>query len=362
MISNEIRSRTAPNPVTTYLSVFKIEVSSGREAVYENGRQQVELTLSVAEARDYTLTEQQVNTLTVVYRTLNGQYEPLPQKPPENGDAFRWFVSATRDERFEYFRLQGTSQRSTPSAKSNAQPAPSPKADVKSRKYYVSTLAPGGSMIELFARIEIEGELYTTGLDPVSVAPVTAIALPNYAYPTDYIWEKSWSRGNPPGTDFINEWSLSARQARFSYGTLVDKPYGMIRWQRPQEGEKAASNVGVALPGDEQFRYNPDIELGPDFPKVMHRDVQSDNPHEIVVVLQASNIIPFNLPSFEQGGPCQVDAYDIDGNFHRIKFAFDDSQGSDYDHRTNLKVTILSPADSNATSSLNATYSQDERH
>lgn len=336
-------SRIAPLPITDYLSLFKIEVSSGSEFMYENGRQQVELTLSVAERDGYILTEAELNILTVVHRTPNGQYEPLPATPQDTTDEFEWFLNSARDERFEYFPLQAKSKCNSTAKKNNFQSVSQTKVDIKTRTFYITTTAPGGSSIELFAQIEICGEPYTTGVDFVSTAHLTAVALPNYTE-QDYTWVKSWFEGNPPSAAFINEWSLAANKARFSYAEeLADKPYGMIRWQVPAEGERNASNVGLAFPREKEFKYNPKIRVSDDFLLKRHTVVQSPDPYEIVVVLQASNIITYDSASFAENGPCTVDAYDINGNSHRVTFAFDLNQTTEYKIRTNLEVIILSP-------------------
>lgn len=320
-----------------YLSVFKIDLTSSSLMLYENGRQQVELTLSVAQSTNHTLTDAEVDTLSVVYRTADGTYTPLPAQP--TGSA-RWFVSSLRDERFEYFPFGRDSQPLQPT-ETNAKSVPS--AVVKSRLYYVSTTAPGGSTIELFARISIEGETFVTEGTFASAARLTAVKLPEYSSP-DYQWKITWREGEPPSTAFINEWSLTALRARFSFGALRGDAFGMIRWQRPAAGETAASNVGIALPNDSQFKYSPNITLGNSFLGEIHKEVMSSHNNQIVVVLQASNHIPFHSSSVAYGGPFFIEAYDIDGNFHEVEIAFDDEQSSDYDRRTHLAATVTSPA------------------
>lgn len=346
---------STPNAITDYLSIFKIEVSSSSGMLYANGRQQVELTLSVAAAQTYPLTDVEVDTLAVVYFNSNDQYEALPT---QQGDASTWFANRTYNPQFEYFpplpdsgHLQDESHK--------VDPRLNPSATVKTRKFYVSTVAQGGSKIKLFARITLAGKYYFTEGTFESVAEITAVALPVYSE-RDYEFKKTSNEGNPPDTAFINEWSLSALNARFSFGELKSEGYGMIRWQRPAGNETAASNVGVALPRDEKFKYSPRIKLGSQFLTERRVFVESYNPYHIVFVLQASNHIPFDPSNLPYGGPFSLNAYDIDGNFHEITVAFDTDQGSDYAIRTHLRINIISPAKAKIQLKTNATRAHGE--
>ncbi|SEJ13228.1 hypothetical protein [Pseudomonas sp. NFR16] len=320
--------------ITDWLSTFKIEVSSSNPLLYGNSLQQVEVTLTVEAVGEEIITEEQLKSLTLVYLDTDGSYIPLPDQMTES---FEWFASLTHDERFGYYEGSGRTEvtSSLPSSASRAE---------LTKKFYVSTVALGGSEITLRARItKTEGEQYVTEDTFDSSVDLSSVSVPTYSFPDDYNWAITWQDGGPPANAFVQEWSLTAKHAVLVYAEARDgNPDGMIKWHRNAVGESAASNVGVAYPGDKNFRFNPAIEVGADFSQRRHEEVKSTKSHQVVVVLQADNAIPYNAEGLMHQGPCRVLAFDKNGNSHELEFSF--GTGSAYEQRTTLQVNVYSPA------------------
>lgn len=320
-----------------WLSTFKIEVSSSAPIAYSNGLQQIEVSLMVEPVRNQTITQEHMNSLTVVRLTQDGEYEEIPEHPEHSTTNPEWFFRSERDARFEYY------------SDARQMPAPAPRAPsmsaVRTKFVYVSTVALGGTTVTLHARIKKDDDnvFVSEGSNQSSIR-LNAVPLPNYSYPDSYKWERTWSLGDIEASAHVQEWSLSARKARFSFATFIEtRPCGMIRWERNAIGEQAASNVGIALPGIRNISYEPSIRLGADFPGRQHKEIASliNNQH-VVVVLQADNNIPYYSEGVYHGGPCEVRAFDIDGNSHDLQFSFDTNQTSPFGKRTHLLVNASS--------------------
>ncbi|WP_285423145.1 hypothetical protein [Pseudomonas sp. efr-133-TYG-103a] len=320
--------------ITEWLSTFKIEVSSTNSGLYGNGLQQVEVTLTVEAVEEEIITEEQLKSLTLVYLDAEGSYIPLPDHRTES---FDWFASLTHDERFDYYEGSGRTHVSS------SPPSSASRAEL-TKKFYVSTVALGGSEITLRARIsKTDNEHYVTEDTFDSSVDLSSVSVPTYSFPDDYNWAITWQNGGPPASAFVNEWSISTKQDVLVYAEARDAHSdGMIKWQRNANDESAASNVGIAYPNDKKFRFNPAIVVGADFSGRRHEEVKSTNSHHVVVVLQADNKIPFNAEGLEHQGPCGVLAFDKNGNSHELKFSF--GQGNDYEQRTTLQVNVASPA------------------
>lgn len=314
-----------------WLSTFKIELTSNSPSLYGNGRQQVEVTLIVEGARDIVITQEQLNTLTIVHRNDLGEYAPLPDTQSEDLD---WFASLTRDERFDYYEGSVHGHFAAPDTDA-----------VLSKRFYVSTVASGGSVIELHAQIEMAPDaIFVTEDTNDSSIKLSAVTLPSYIFPDHYTWANTWQQGDSNGSAFIQEWSLAANQPAFSCAEeRAGNPNGMIKWQRNAPEESAASNVGTGYPGDTEFRYNPSILVGDDFAARRHKNVESDNKSHVVVVLQADNRIPYNAGGLAHQGPCRVLVYDKNGNTHELEFSFG-TEGTTFEQRTTLRVNVNSPA------------------
>lgn len=322
-----------------WLSTFKIEVSSTAPSVYGNGLQQIEVSLMVEPVRDQTISQEQLNSLTIVRRTPEGEYEAIPEQPATGTANPEWFFRRVRDTRFEYYSRAG---RTTPPVLR----APSTRA-IRTKLVYVSTVALGGTTVTLHARIRKDDDnVFVSDGSNQSSIKLNAVALPKYSFPDDYRWELTWVMGNTDASAHVQEWSLSAQKARFCFASFIEtRPHGMIRWERNEDDVKAASNVGIALPGIRNINYDSAINVGADFLIRQRKEIGSlvYNQH-VVVVLQADNNIPYYEEGINQGGPCGVRAFDIDGNSHDLQFSFDTTQSSPFGRRTHLLVNANSTA------------------
>ncbi|MBM3107785.1 hypothetical protein IIE18_21905 [Pseudomonas sp. V1] len=331
-----------------WLRTFKIELSSASNRVYRNGRQQIEIRLSVEPISGKTVTEEQLKTLTVVTQSADGSYQPLPELSEDwNSTANEpWFYSQKRDERFDYFSdTLKIKQPHLPNGQTE---------QAYSKLIYIQSSAAAGSVLTLRGCIQEDGEnpetVYYTDKDDgfdIKVELITA-AIPLYAFPENYIWRKIRSDGDSAaGARFIHEYSLQPYNAQFVYAEFSDADIkGMIRWQDHQPTQTYASHVGLAIPGSKEIHYNTDITLGSDFPARQVKEVNNAPNGVIIVLLQGDNQIKFNASDLKNGGPCSLSAYDKNGNEHYIQIAFDDSQGSPLARRTNLTVqsTTVQPA------------------
>lgn len=322
-----------------WLSTFKIEVSSSAPIAYSNGLQQIEVSLMVEPVRNQIITQEHMNSLTVVRLTQDGEYEAIPEQPEHSTTNPEWFFRSERDARFEYY--SDARQMPVPATR-----APSMSA-VRTKFVYVSTVALGGTTVTLHARIRKDNDnvFVSEGSNQSSIR-LSAVRLPNYSYPDSYKWELTSVTGSLLDSAHVQEWSLSASKAPFSCASFIETlPYGMIRWERNDKGVEAASNVGIALPGIRNISYDPAIEVGRDFLIRQRKEILSLlYNHHVVVVLQADNKIPYYEEGVNQGGPCGVRAFDIDGNSHDLQFSFDTTQSSPFGRRTHLLVNANSTA------------------
>ena len=117
----------------SWLTQFKIEITSSSNKVFGNGRQQLEATVSVAPRTNSTISDEQLASIALVTLDDDGVYREL------NG-ALK--ASETRDPVFQYFADTG-------SAPSNLEI----RGPARRKRFYVSSSRSGGSLDKLYARI-----------------------------------------------------------------------------------------------------------------------------------------------------------------------------------------------------------------
>ncbi|KPW57274.1 Uncharacterized protein ALO80_00590 [Pseudomonas caricapapayae] len=122
------------NTANTWLSQFKIEVTSNANRVFGNGRQQLEATVSVSPRGNGTITTEQLNSITLVTLDDDGVYRELTHELR---------VSRTRDTLFDYYAASG----SAPLAHLEL------KGAVLRQRFYISSSRVGGSLDRVYARI-----------------------------------------------------------------------------------------------------------------------------------------------------------------------------------------------------------------
>lgn len=117
----------------TWLSQFKIDITSSTNKVFGNGRQQLEATVTVAGRKDGIISDEQLASISLVTLDDDGVYRELdgPLK-----------ASSVRDAAFEYYADTGT-------IPSNLEL----RGPVRRRRFYISSSRSGGSLDRLYARI-----------------------------------------------------------------------------------------------------------------------------------------------------------------------------------------------------------------
>jgi hypothetical protein len=146
-----------------WLSKFKVDVTSNSAKLYNNGSQQVKVTVSLTPIKGQEITNEQMDRIWLFlikdgndYRDLGidygrAAYDPewAKSNPAEPEDLFR--VSTLKDPRFEYYAASGFAPQNL------TESAP------RSRDFYISTLAPGGERYRIYAGITKEsGVEYAT--------------------------------------------------------------------------------------------------------------------------------------------------------------------------------------------------------
>lgn len=314
-----------------WLRQFRLELASSSDQAYNNGRQQIAVRLTVEPQAGQVITQEQFQSLRLVVQLEGRQYLPLP----EVGEEGHWTYAKSRDERFD-FHATATDAPELPVEQS---------AQVRTKVLYIQTEAPGGSSITLRAMVRKDADTvyYTDGSSFDSSLEVHAVRPPIYRFPDDYRWEKTRDEGDSNGgSRFIHEHSLTPRNVGFSYGEFRSTDTkGMIRWQSRDPNQSFASHVGIALPGETEVQYNPDINLGNLPPSEKVTEPKSSTRESAVIVLQGDNRIPYYSGGATHDQPFSVDLYDRQGNLHRLTVRFDDSQDTALKRRT-----VFSPSTS----------------
>jgi hypothetical protein len=128
------------NTANTWLSRFKIDITSSTNRVFGNGRQQLEATVTVAPRNGGTITDAQLASIALVtldddgvYRELSGQLK----------------ASSERDAAYEYYADTG-------SPPSNLEL----NGPVRRKRFYISSSRSGGSIDQIYACISKDGNTH----------------------------------------------------------------------------------------------------------------------------------------------------------------------------------------------------------
>ena len=317
-----------PHDPIFWLREFRVELSSASNNLYGNGRQQAEIRLTAnVQPGQPALTPAQLSSLLLVLEKPDGTYELLPFNGPTT---LQWWQSIERDMRFDL--MPGST---------GVRPL-SPPTSTASKLLYVSTTQPGGSNVKLRARIQKDDNTvyYTdeaSGFD--SHVVLTTVRPPAYGE-QDYEWRKTVDQGDVNHV-FLHEYSLQLKNLGLSPVYQLIAP-GMIRWHRNAPGERYATYVGMAFPGNNTIRYETRIDTGADFEPA--RVTSTRGSEALILVLNGANNIPYNREGLDHGGPCTVTLVDRHGNDHHVQFRFDE-QGTALERRTHIVPSYASLTD-----------------
>ncbi|HEY0288124.1 MAG TPA: hypothetical protein VGC62_14100 [Pseudomonas sp.] len=128
------------NTANTWLSQFKVEITSSANMVFGNGRQQLEATVIVAPRNHGTITDKQLASIALVTLDDDGVYRELTGGLK---------ASLNRDPLYQYFADTG-------SAPSNLEI----RGPVRRKRFYISSSRTGGSLDRVYARISKDESTY----------------------------------------------------------------------------------------------------------------------------------------------------------------------------------------------------------
>lgn len=146
-----------------WLSKFKIDVTSNSNKLYNNGNQQVKVTVSLTPVKGQEITHQQMDSIWIFlikdgsdYRDLGGSFgrgatdsEWAKNNTTEPEEFFK--VSLKKNTQFEYYAASGFAPHNLL------------ESAARSRDFYISTLAHGGERYKIYAAIMKEdGVQYAT--------------------------------------------------------------------------------------------------------------------------------------------------------------------------------------------------------
>jgi hypothetical protein len=310
----------------TWLKRFEIEISSASDRQYANGRQQIEVKVSIQAVLGAELTQEQIDSVRIVEVTSDGVFVPLTTASVPNG----WWLTTQKNE-YDYFP---TTQQMTVKG-SEQDSSLSPQAEpVHERNFYPVTLAPGGSKKKLWARITKDGDNeYITNATFISDVTLTAVAPPRFSAISDYVFDRVLVSGSENSGIFVYEFQLYPINTTIK--SVIMYPEGMIQWDDKSSEEFHASYVGYAGPAEANFRFNEEIVTGPYFERVTL--VSHNNPGKMTVLLQGAINIPYHSASANTwNGPCGISAIDANGNEHLLKIRFKGEMG--FENRTELTL------------------------
>lgn len=199
---------------TNWITRFSLSTTSNSNKVFSNGRQQIEISVSVTPKRGEIITEEQLDSIRLVTLDDDGNYQELTGELQ---------TSAERNSTFEYYGSSG-------SAPSYLQLATSSRR----KRIYVSSTRPGGSVDTIFATIRKDEHTYYASQTSLfnSFAIVESIA-PTRMGRHEFDFERMDGPSEQLGTEHtdIDIYHLAFRNPRLkivesiTYGAAEHDPY-----------------------------------------------------------------------------------------------------------------------------------------
>jgi len=315
-----------------WLSMFKIEVTSSASDLYNNGNQQIEVTVTAEPVRGETITDAQLRSITLYTKEPNGSYRPISPSPTTEGS---WAQQTERDPRFDYY---DPGAQDGPEASTDVR---RPKAELY-RTFYVSSRASSGSTLTVSAGIDYSPTIrYHSDVAPYqSTVVLTARNSRVYDSPEQFTLVPNIEEVTPDR--YFVTYRLQPIGAGVAFAVVNVSPNGMIRWQRNEPGNTFATIVGWVEVGTTKIRYEESItrELGASAVALLRRDVGAASANSLILFMQADNRFPYHYDTaVNYQGPLRVSGADKQGHLIRIAIRF---KG---DSRNELDTSIVFDAD-----------------
>lgn len=222
----------ADNP-SIWLLEFDIETTSGSQLLYANGRQQVEVTLTLKTKEAFPLTTLQKESLCIVVQQSNGEYVRLPDEVGVNS----WWASETQGV-YDYYPIAAKEQPSITNKRNELEQAET----FYQKRFYVMTRATAGDAIKLRAQVSRSAdETYQSIIPFEHSVTLTSVRTPDFSAPDNYTLTRRLVSGNENLGRFVYEYQLYPTNMIFKSAEVL--PLGMIQWDDRNPAETRASNV-----------------------------------------------------------------------------------------------------------------------
>ncbi|MFK3776509.1 hypothetical protein [Pseudomonas sp. NPDC089406] len=289
-----------------WLAGCDIQVSSCSNRAYNNGNQQIEITLSVEPAAGQVISAQQLATLVPIIELPDGSHTALTSDPEET----QWWYSSEPDERFDFLpplieELPGAG-------------LPGKRA-CRRKTFYVHTRAEPGATLAVRASIQHEPGNNDSVYQSDNSVELLALAPPLYS-PADFRWDLKYARGDSQHPRRLSyEFSLRLEHAALSHAEFDnDASRSMLRRSSVEAG--LAAHVAIALPGDTTLHASDAINADSGF-KVA--ELEFAEPGALMFVIQIDDRIAHAVGD-DNGGPCAITVHDRHGNRHPLMIGLSD--------------------------------------
>lgn len=301
-----------PLPVLEQLTMC---LSSRSDRVYNNGRQQIELSVLLAPGDDSTVTTLQCDSIGLAYQTAQGDWVPLSTQSEQHG----WFYTAEHDDRYDYY----------PAIANLAVPIEVPsKAHLK--RLYVHSLAAPGQSLTLRAYLSLASGECIYSNSEFAVTLYTE-ASPTYVFPQDYRWQphnrvhdRLFEQDIERSDRFVCEYSLRPLHVEFSSARLSSAPPAfehLLRWDTAPENN-GATLVSVVPPNSTTVAYAPELNALTELNSRLVEEVLSSTEGQLIVLMQGAPQVPRAVIESVAQPPLELEAIDRYGALHRLAVDF----------------------------------------
>ncbi|MBJ9976846.1 hypothetical protein IAE35_11070 [Pseudomonas sp. S75] len=315
-----------------WLSSFQIFLTSRSDRLYNNGRQQIELTVLVVPGEGQTISDEQFDSISLAYEAAEGDWIDLPRDAGDGDES--WFYQADHDERYDYY----------PSLLDMAVPVYTTSRSDDSRfiRLYVHSTAAVGESIKVRASIsQAPGQVHWCA-EPLHPKLYTERS-PLYSFPEDYRWQRRVRcedrlfESCPIQSDrFLVEYSLRPKHTAFSWASMSSAGLNQImRWDEQEPTVDHATIVSAVLPDSADVVQSAHLQADTELTARMVTRPLSSTAGQIVLIAQGDPEVSRGLKSDAPHQPLMIKAYDRQGALHRLEVDFASEK-----NRTDLQVNV----------------------